>query len=43
MAHLLLIDDDLALPPEQVRRAFPAPTHTVTVACTGNAGDELSS
>jgi two-component system nitrogen regulation response regulator GlnG len=40
MAHLLLIDDDLALPPEQVRRAFPAPTHTVTVACTGAEGLE---
>jgi two-component system nitrogen regulation response regulator GlnG len=38
MAHLLLIDDDLALPPEQVRRAFPAPAHTVAVACTGGAG-----
>ena len=25
MAHLLLIDDDLALTPEQVRRLFPAP------------------
>src|SRR5260370_30123023 len=40
MAHLLLIDDDLALPPEQVRRAFPAPAHTVTVACTGAEGLE---
>jgi two-component system nitrogen regulation response regulator GlnG len=38
MAHLLLIDDDLALPPEQVRRAFPAPAHTVAVACTGAEG-----
>jgi DNA-binding NtrC family response regulator len=40
MAQLLLIDDDLALPPEQVRRAFPAPAHTVTVASTGAAGLE---
>ena len=40
MAHLLLIDDDLALPPEQVRQAFPAPAHTVTVAGTGAAGLE---
>jgi two-component system nitrogen regulation response regulator GlnG len=38
MAQLLLIDDDLALTPEQVRRAFPAPAHTVAVACTGEAG-----
>src|SRR5256885_12668104 len=35
MAHLLLIDDDLALLPEQVRVAFPAPAHTVVVARTG--------
>jgi DNA-binding NtrC family response regulator len=40
MAQLLLIDDDLALTPEQVRRAFPAPAHTVAVACTGAAGLE---
>jgi two-component system nitrogen regulation response regulator GlnG len=40
MAHLLLIDDDLALTPEQVRRAFPAPAHTVAVACTGAGGLE---
>jgi two-component system nitrogen regulation response regulator GlnG len=40
MAQLLLIDDDLALPPEQVRRAFPAPAHTVAVACTGAEGLE---
>jgi two-component system nitrogen regulation response regulator GlnG len=40
MAHLLLIDDDLALTPEQVRRAFPSPAHTVAVACTGAAGLE---
>src|SRR4051794_10764164 len=38
MAQLLLIDDDLALTPEQVRQAFPAPAHTVAVACTGAAG-----
>src|SRR4051794_18368464 len=40
MAHLLLIDDDLALTPEQVRQAFPAPAHTVAVAGTGAAGLE---
>src|SRR5260370_15326151 len=37
MARLLLIDDDLSLIPEQVHRAFPAPAHTVVVACTGAA------
>jgi two-component system nitrogen regulation response regulator GlnG len=40
MAQLLLIDDDPALTPEQVRRAFPDPEHTVAVACTGAAGLE---
>src|SRR4051812_12038802 len=40
MAHLLLIDDDLALTPEQVRQAFPAPAHTVAVTCTGAEGLE---
>jgi DNA-binding NtrC family response regulator len=40
MAQLLLIDDDLSLIPEQVHRAFPAPAHTVVVACTGAAGLE---
>jgi two-component system nitrogen regulation response regulator GlnG len=40
MAHLLLIDDDLALIPDQVRVAFPAPEHTVEVACTGAEGLE---
>src|SRR5262245_39423199 len=40
MAHLLLIDDDPALTPEQVRQAFPAPAHTVAVACTGAEGIE---
>jgi DNA-binding NtrC family response regulator len=38
MAHLLLIDDDLTLIPEQVRRAFPAPAHRVVVAGTGAEG-----
>src|SRR3984957_7856505 len=32
MAHLLLIDDDPALVPEQVRQAFPAPAHRVVGA-----------
>jgi two-component system nitrogen regulation response regulator GlnG len=40
MAQLLLIDDDLALTPEQVRQAFPAPAHTIAVACTGAEGLE---
>jgi two-component system nitrogen regulation response regulator GlnG len=38
MAHLLLIDDDPGLIPEQVRQAFPAPSHCVEVAATGAAG-----
>ena len=38
MARLLLIDDDLAFVPEQVRRAFPAPHHEVTAAATGALG-----
>ena len=40
MAQLLLIDDDPDLTPEQVRQAFLASAHTVTVACTGAAGLE---
>ena len=40
MAHLLLIDDDPDLVPEQVRHAFPAPGHRVEVAATGKAGLE---
>jgi len=40
MAHLLLIDDDPDLIPDQVRRAFPAPAHRVEVAGTGAAGLE---
>jgi len=40
MAHLLLIDDDADLIPDQVRRAFPAPVHRVEVAGTGAAGLE---
>src|SRR4051794_28958059 len=40
MAHLLLIDDDPALIPDQVRLAFPAAAHTVVVACTGAEGLE---
>ena len=38
MAHLLLIDDDPDLIPQQVRHAFPAPAHRVEVAATGTAG-----
>ena len=40
MAHILLVDDDLALIPDQVCRSFPAPSHRVTVAGTGAAGIE---
>jgi two-component system nitrogen regulation response regulator GlnG len=40
MAHLLLIDDDPALTPGQVRQAFPAPAHRVEVAATGVEGLE---
>jgi two-component system nitrogen regulation response regulator GlnG len=38
MAHLLLIDDDPVLIPEQVRQAFPAPRSRVEVAGTGAEG-----
>jgi two-component system, NtrC family, response regulator AtoC len=38
MAHLLLIDDDPAHIPGQVRQAFPAPPHRVEVAGTGAEG-----
>jgi two-component system nitrogen regulation response regulator GlnG len=40
MAHLLLIDDDSAVIPEQVRRTFPPPAHRVAVATTAAAGIE---
>src|ERR1700732_545788 len=40
MDHLLLIDDDPALIPEQVRQAFPAPRYRVEVAGTGAEGLE---
>ena len=40
MASLLLIDDDPALIPGQVRQAFPAPAHRVEVAGTGAEGLE---
>src|SRR5262245_511178 len=40
MAHLLLIDDDPAHIPGQVRQAFPAPAHRVEVAATGAEGLE---
>jgi two-component system nitrogen regulation response regulator GlnG len=40
MAHVLLIDDDPAVIPEQVRQAFPRPNHRVVVAGTGTEGLE---
>jgi len=40
LPNLLLIDDDPALTPGQVRQGFPAPTHRVEVAATGAAGLE---
>jgi two-component system nitrogen regulation response regulator GlnG len=40
MAHLLLIDDDPVLIPEQVRQAFPAPRYRVDVCGTGVEGLE---
>ncbi|MDF2696648.1 MAG: Response regulator of zinc sigma-54-dependent two-component system [Labilithrix sp.] len=41
MAHVLLVDDDPVFIAEQVRQAFPAPEHTVTVAKSGAEGLEL--
>ena len=38
MAHLLLIDDDPDLIPQQVQQAFPPPGHRVEIAATGTAG-----
>ena len=38
MVHLLLIDDDPVLIPEQVRQAFPAPSHQIEVANSGADG-----
>ena len=40
MAQLLLIDDNPALIPGQVRQAFPAPAHRVEIATTGAEGLE---
>jgi DNA-binding NtrC family response regulator len=40
MAHVLLIDDDSDLIPQQVHNCFPAPGHRVEVAATGRAGLE---
>lgn len=38
MAHVLVIDDDPLLIPEQVRHAFPAPAYKITIACDGASG-----
>jgi DNA-binding NtrC family response regulator len=40
MAHLLLIDDDPDLLPDQVGHVFPAPAHRVDIAHTGAEGLE---
>jgi two-component system nitrogen regulation response regulator GlnG len=40
MPHVLLIDDDPVLIPEQVRQSFPPPRYRVEVADTGTAGIE---
>jgi DNA-binding NtrC family response regulator len=41
MPHVLLIDDDPVLIPEQVRQAFPPPLYRVEIAGTGAEGVEL--
>jgi two-component system response regulator AtoC len=41
VARLLLIDDDPALVPKQLRRAFPEPSNTINVSRTGKAGIDL--
>ena len=38
MAHFLVIDDDPAVIPKQVRQTFPAPAHRVEVVASGKAG-----
>ncbi|WP_437231124.1 sigma-54-dependent transcriptional regulator [Planctomicrobium sp. SH661] len=38
MPHVLLIDDDEAILPHQLRAIFPEPDHTVEVASTGAEG-----
>jgi two-component system response regulator AtoC len=38
VAHLLLIDDDPALIPKQLRQAFPEPAHLVEIAKSGAKG-----
>ncbi len=38
MVHLLLIDDDPVLIPEQVRQAFPLPGHRVDIVGSGAEG-----
>ncbi len=40
MLNVLLIDDDPALLPEQVRQTFPEPAHRVTVVANGADGVE---
>jgi DNA-binding NtrC family response regulator len=40
LLNLLLIDDDPALLPEQVRQTFPEPAHRVRVATSGADGVE---
>ena len=41
MAHLLLIDDDPGLIPDQIQSAFPGTSHRLDLATSGMAGLEL--
>jgi two-component system nitrogen regulation response regulator GlnG len=41
VAHVLLIDDDVALVPAQVRQTFPAPAYKVSHASSGAEGVRL--
>ncbi len=40
MSHILLIDDDLDILPQQIRHAFPEPEYRVDHATTGSEGIE---
>src|SRR5262249_21286955 len=38
MSHVLLVDDDPLFIAEQVRKLFPAPAHTLSIAQSGSDG-----